>query len=69
MKSRFIFDDTDSLSAKEITPFPHILRKGEIVELGRRFYEIEHCSYAPERSEATYWLLPGDDTHPTAPAN
>lgn len=67
MKSRFIFDESDSQSTKELMVFPHLLRKGEIVELGNRFYEIEHCSYAPERSEAIYWLLPGDDQHPTAP--
>lgn len=69
MKSRFIFDDADGLPPKELTTFPHLLRKGEIVELGRRFYEIEHCAYAPDRSEATYWLQLGDDQHPTAPVS
>jgi hypothetical protein len=67
MKSRFIFDESDGISEKEITSFSGLLRKGEIVEFQKRFYEIEHCSYAPECSEATYWLFPGDDQHPTAP--
>jgi len=68
MKSKFIFDNADGLSPKELTTFPHLLRKGEIVELGRRFYEIDDCSYALERSEATYWLQMGYDQHPTAPS-
>jgi hypothetical protein len=66
MKARFIFDSGDHSSGKAVS-WPHLLRKGEVVELGGRYYEIEHCSYAPEKDEATYWLLLGDEHHPTAP--
>ncbi len=67
MKSRFIFDPGENESTKVVSTFPHLLRKGEVVQLGTRYYEIEHCSYAPEKNEATYWLLLGDNHHPTAP--
>lgn len=67
MKSKFIFDSGDNESPKVVASFPHLLRKGEIVQIGSRYYQIDDCSYAPEKNEATYWLLFGDDHHPTAP--
>ncbi|HEY0863167.1 MAG TPA: hypothetical protein VGD97_03615 [Lacunisphaera sp.] len=67
MKSKFIFDSGENMSPKILTTFPHLLRKDDIVQFGSRHYKIEDCSYSPEKNEATYWLLFGDDHHPTAP--
>lgn len=67
MKSRFIFDPGENESPKQVTTFTNLLRQGDIVQFGDRFYEIEHCSFSPEKNEAIYWLRYGDNQHPTAP--